>query len=394
MIGPKGTYIIAENTAIDTLNNDFDDENIDKSMWEKIEHLKSFPQYEQKSKEWLIQRRHRIGGSESAACLGLNHYEPQYRFIRKKISYEPFKTTKIIWWGNATEDVARELYEYLYNVQVEEYGSLPSETYDFIAASPDGIVGKYKRNGKNLTKLCGRMVEIKSVSTRKLNMDPLDTIITDIVPEYYITQVYQQLETCNLDECDFFQIKAYQYSGYNEYANDFQNDGKFRGMIIQLRPNDYNGTSDDNLDNCKFIHMPKIDMSFKEQNKWYNSVKKDYLKYLKNKENNIQQPLKIYENYNINKVLYYRIDQARCTLVKRNHNLFLSYIPTYKKIWDYVLFLREHKDKADKFIDFINKNEIRNKWGFIQKMDETNTKIMNYLDTLINEPENFTCIIQ
>ena len=165
-------------------------------------------------------------------------------------------------------------------------------------------------------------------------------------------------------------------------------------MIIQLRPNDYNGTSDDNLDNCKFIHMPKIDMSFKEQNKWYNSVKKDYLKYLKNKENNIQQPLKIYENYNINKVLYYRIDQARCTLVKRNHNLFLSYIPTYKKIWDYVLFLREHKDKADKFIDFINKNEIRNKWGFIQKMDETNTKIMNYLDTLINEPENFTCIIQ
>ena len=48
-------------------------------------------------------------------------------------------------------------------------------------------------------------------------MDPLNTIITEIVPEYYITQVYQQLETCNLEECDFFQIKAYSFKSNQKH---------------------------------------------------------------------------------------------------------------------------------------------------------------------------------
>ncbi len=386
MIGPEGTYIIVNNNRIDTLNEDKDDENINKEIWKQIDHLKNdFPQYEQKSREWLIQRRERIGGSESGACLGYNHYEPQYNFIRKKIKYEPFKTTPVIWWGNATEDVARELYEYLYNVQVEEYGSLPHEKYNFIAASPDGIVGKYKRNGKNLTNMCGRMVEIKSVSSRKINMDPLNTIITDIIPKYYLTQVYQQLETCNLEECDFFQIKAYRYENYDEYKDDFknkENDYKFKGMIIQLRPNDFDGEEFDNLENCKFIQMPKIDMTLKEQIKWYKQIKNEYNDYINNEdENKIRN--KLYDDYYIDRVLYYRIDMARCTLVKRNTELFESYIPIYKKMWNYVLYLREHKDTAETFINYINLTEKRNKYGFIIKFEETNKKIMNYLDFLI-----------
>jgi len=387
MIGPQGTYIIINNNRIDTLNEDKDDDNIDKIIWDKIEHLKSFPQYEQKSKEWLIQRRERIGGSESAACLGCNHYEPQYNFIRKKVKREPFKTTEIIWWGNATEDVARELYEYLYNVQVEEYGSLPHEKYNFIAASPDGIVGKYKRNGKNLTNMCGRMVEIKSVSSRKINMDPLNTIITEIVPEYYLTQVYQQLETCNLEECDFFQIKAYRYKNYKEFKDDFKNqtnDKKFRGMIIQLRPNDFNGDDGEQLENCKFIQMPKIDMTLKEQIKWYKNTLKTYNDYI-NDTSKDKQINKLYDEYYFDKVLYYRIDLARCTLIKRNNELFESYIPTYKKMWNYVLYLREHPDKAEKFINYINLNETRNIYGFIVHFEETNNKIMSYLDKLIKE---------
>lgn len=387
MIGPQGTYIIVNDNRINTLNEDKDDDNIDKTIWKQIEHLKSYPQYEQKSKEWLIQRRERIGGSESAACLGLNHYEPQYNFIKKKIKYEPFVTSEIIWWGNATEDVARELYEYLYNVQVEEYGSLPHEIYNFIAASPDGIVGKYKRNGKNLTNMCGRMVEIKSVSTRNIMMDPLNTIITEIIPEYYLTQVYQQLETCNLEECDFFQIKAYRYKDYKEFHDDFKNqdnDNKFRGMIIQLRPNDFEGEEKDNLENCRFIQMPKIDLSLKEQIKWYKEIKQEYNNYINNEDTN-KIHNKLYDNYYIDRVLYYRIEHARCTLVKRNHELFESYISTYKKMWDYVLYLREHKDKANKFIDYIKKNEKRNERGFIIDITGTNNKIMRYLNKLINE---------
>ena len=243
-IGPNGTYILCENNRIKTLDNDFDDENIDQNIWTQIEELKQYPHFEQKSQEWLNQRKERIGGSDSASCLGINPYEPQYRFILKKVTTVPFKADmKIMWWGNATEDVANMLYEYLYNVSVEGYGFLPHKNINFIGASPDGIVGKYKRNKKNLTNYVGRMIEIKSVSKRQINMDPDDKIISNIVPKYYIPQVYQQLETCGLDKCDFFQIKAYQYGSFDEYKSDIIhniNDGKFRGMIIQLIPKNIN----------------------------------------------------------------------------------------------------------------------------------------------------------
>ena len=374
------SYIIANNTRIN-INNDKDDDDIDKSIWDKLNYLQSIPQYEQKSKEWLEQRKNRIGGSESAACLGLNHYETQYNFIKHKVLTKPFITTNIIWWGNATEDVARNLYEYLYDVKVDEYGSIPSSEYSFIAASPDGIVSKYKRNNKNLTNLCGRMLEIKSVSTRKINMDISDNDIKNIVPEYYLTQIYQQLETCNLDICDFFQIKAYRYKSYREYSDDFNKNNKFKGMIIQLRPNNYDGDDDSNLDNCRFIHMPKIELTKHEQKKWYKSINQEYTNYL---INNSLPHNKLFENYCIDKVLYYRIDQARCTEVRRDHELFISYIPIYSKIWDYVVYLRNNVDVLDKFLKCIDKYEKRNKWGGVINSEKTNKFILEYLESLIN----------
>ena len=93
---------------------------------------------------------------------------------------------------------------------------------------------------------------------------------------------------------------------------------------------------------------------------------------------------KLFENYCIDKVLYYRIDQARCTEVRRDHELFISYIPIYSKIWDYVVYLRNNTDVLDKFLKYIDKYEKRNKWGGVINSEKTNKFILEYLESLIN----------
>lgn len=381
IIGPYGSYIIAENTRFNTLYKEQKDDNITEEVLDVhkiIDVLKAYPQYEQKSIEWLTQRKGRIGGSESACVLGMNHYEPQYNFIKKKVSDVPFVMNfKNLWWGNATEDVAVLLYELLYNVKIDEYGFLPHETLDFIGASPDGIVGMYKRDGIHLTDMCGRMVEIKSVTSRRINMDPESRIVTDIVPEYYITQVYQQLETCKLKQCDFLQIRAQEYETYNDFKEDtnekypyLSKDNKFKGLIVQLLPKEIKDLSDPDTiyKNAKFRHPPKLDMTLKDSVKWYKKIKKEY-------ENN--------EKFYIHKVLYYKLEHARCTPVKHNSLFFNSKIPVYKQMWDYVLFLRNHTIHCDMFLKSINYFENNYNTYGKNRMKVLNKIILNFLDDMV-----------
>lgn len=394
MIGSQGSYIIIDNDRVNTLIENKDDvitQTVNDNQ-NIIEKLKQYPQYEQKSKEWFEQRKHRIGGSESACVLDMNHFEPQYNFIKKKISDVPFVMNfKNLYWGNATEMAAIHLYEYLYNVSIDEYGFLPHETLSFIGASPDGIVGKYKRNKQNLTNLCGRMVEIKSVATRKINMDPNDTIINSIIPEYYIPQIYQQLETCNLNECDFFQIKAIEYDGWNDFKEDtnidkpyLTKDNKFKNMIIQLLPNYIKSDAKGNkiYQNAKFIHPPKIDMTITELLRWYRNVKKQQIPQGKS----LSQFYTIRDNYYIHKVIYYYIDHARCTLVNRNKTFFTSNIPIYTKMWNYVIFLRNNHEHAKIFLNLLNyyENEVM---GHKINKKELNKRIFNFLDQIIEIKE-------
>ena len=55
------------------------------------------------------------------------------------------------------------------------------------------------------------MVEIKCPPKRKF---------TKTVPPHYGMQVQGQLEVCDLDECDFFQVKIEEYKNFEEYSKD------------------------------------------------------------------------------------------------------------------------------------------------------------------------------
>ena len=55
------------------------------------------------------------------------------------------------------------------------------------------------------------MLEIKCPPKRQF---------TDEVPLHYWMQMQGQLEVCDLEECDFLQVKIEEYNSFREYVED------------------------------------------------------------------------------------------------------------------------------------------------------------------------------
>ena len=123
-----------------------------------------------------------------------------------------FPDNAAIRWGVKYEDVAIAFYEELQNVKILDFGMVPHPTFNAFGASPDGIC---EDTGND--PFVGRMVEIKCPPKRKF---------TKSVPHHYWMQVQGQLEVCDLDECDFLQVKLEEYENYEDYSKDvFEIDG-------------------------------------------------------------------------------------------------------------------------------------------------------------------------
>lgn len=93
-------------------------------------------------------------------------------------------------WGIRFEPVVKALYELRHLSTVAEVGRLRHRTLARCAASPDGIVHAGPR--------AGRLLEIKCPVTR----EPGAT-----VPDDYYAQIQQQLEVCDLELCDYVEVK-------------------------------------------------------------------------------------------------------------------------------------------------------------------------------------------
>ncbi len=302
--------------------------------------IKSANMPAQKSEGWHYNRTYRIGGSECGTVLNMNKHQNQYTFIIDKVLGAEFKGNAATYHGNVFEDVVRMMYEYNNDVHTEEFSSMPHPTISIIAASPDGIVSPYCRDNKTLTKLVGRMLEIKCPTMRKIKY--VGDIKDTICPIYYWCQIQQQLECLDLDECDFIQCNIERYENREEWLLDTNSEcdyrsakyGNLRGIVIELIPIklsecDYNEKkqySDMTIwTKTKCLYPPKIDMSLKELDEWI-LTQLDNLPY----------------GYTLHKVIYWRLIEQNCTLVLRNKEWFNSQLSTYNKIWNYVIYLRQN----------------------------------------------------
>ena len=90
-------------------------------------------------------------------------------------------------WGIETEPLARIQYEVKYNTFVEQAGFIKHPNFEWLGASPDGLVGS------------DGLVEIKCPNTKT----HLQTLINDKVPTQYIPQMQCQMEVIGRDWCDF-----------------------------------------------------------------------------------------------------------------------------------------------------------------------------------------------
>jgi putative phage-type endonuclease len=141
---------------------------------------------EQRTPEWYALRKQMITASDWATALGKSKNQGKRNLILKKCDRGvPFTGNVYTQWGQKYEPVANRIYELRQGVKVHEFGVLRHPKYYFLGASPDGITPD------------GIMLEIKCPPLR---------VIDGKVPVGYMIQVQGQLEICDLEYCDFFNV--------------------------------------------------------------------------------------------------------------------------------------------------------------------------------------------
>jgi putative phage-type endonuclease len=151
---------------------------------------------EQGSTEWFEARRGKVTSSRVADVIsktksewgaGRKNYEAQLiaEILTGQVA-ESFSSAAMQ-HGTDTEPQARKAYEFSKDVDVVEVGFVDHPTIGKAGASPDGLVGDVG------------MVEIKCPNTAT----HLDTLLSQVVPKKYNTQMQWQMACCGRQWTDF-----------------------------------------------------------------------------------------------------------------------------------------------------------------------------------------------
>jgi putative phage-type endonuclease len=279
-----------------------------------LEELKTLELPEQRSPEWYEMRNHILTASSLADALGKGHFKTHLDLLIDKTSDEekPFISNKIIEWGVKYEPIATTFYEKLNKLKIVEFGLVPHPNLTVFGASPDGICDSDSSEG-----YVGRMLEIKCPPVRKFTKD---------VPHHYWIQMQGQLETCDLEECDFLQVKLIEYTSEEEYNDDIclQYDKETvvegysknclpKGSIVTI-------TYLDEKKNEKYIYeYGDFYLSYTEHLEWFQTIQEKYQD----------------DKYTLEHI-WWRIDRYECTLVGRDRKWWNSIVPDILDFWENV----------------------------------------------------------
>lgn len=270
--------------------------NVEK-MEQKITYIQNKPQPEQQTNEWYLFRHNIL--TASSLWKVFKSQSTINQLICDKCTpvnlekYEVVNTESTLHHGHKYEPLSIMYYEHKYNTQVTDFGCVPHDNYHFIGASPDGI------NTCKTSKLYGRMLEIKNIVNRE---------ITGIPKEEYWIQMQLQMETCNLNECDFLETKFEEYENENEFLQDgtfeLTSTRKMKGCIIYF------------IKNSKpfYEYMP-LGINKSDYEKWYDETmeKNSQLTWVKN--------------------IYWKLEKVSCVLVLRNKWWFENALPKIEEVW-------------------------------------------------------------
>ena len=294
---------------------------------QKLAKLKTLKLPEQRSKEWYEIRKKILTASSLGTAIDKGHFQTREELILSKIEDQPFKPNPITEWGVKYEDVAIMFYEELYNTKVLDFGLIPHPDFSIFGASPDGICDDTGND-----EYVSRMVEIKCPPKRKF---------TKSVPKHYWMQVQGQLEVCDLDECDFFQVKIEEYENYDEYCKD---------IFIN---------NDDIIPGRTSLNYPKgVVITCKEGEK---------LSYIYSKLNQTNNELEEWINQhrstteNIFEVKWWKIQRYECTMVERDKGWWINTIDKIVQFYEDLQYYQNNPDKITNLKEIIMKAKKKRK---------------------------------
>ena len=289
---------------------------------------------EQRSPEWYALRKGMLTASSLAAALGDDHFKSKNELILEKVESKeiPFIPNPITEWGVKYEDIAILFYEELYNVKVLDFGLIPHPTFKAFGASPDGICDDTGND-----EYVARMVEIKCPPKRKF---------TKTCPPHYLMQVQGQMEVCDLDHCDFFQVKIEDYENYEEYEKDiFVNDD----VILPGRTN---------------LNYPKgVTVSYRKKTE----IKLTYLYPVLNmsddeyKEWIREKKIEIIEGgHEFVESKWWKISRYECTFIQRNYQWWNENVEHILKFYTDMKMYKSSPEKVSELKAEIAKKKKRN----------------------------------
>ena len=281
----------------------------------KIEKIRNKPQPDQRTQEWYEFRHGLI--TASAAWQALDTQSNINHLICDKCkpimvhSNTNVNTDSPFHWGVKYEPITIMIYEDINNTKIGEFGCIPHPKYSFIGASPDGINIEPYNNDKY-----GRMIEIKNIVNRE---------ITGIPKEEYWIQTQVQMETCDLDECDFIETRIKEYNNEEQFLED--NTHNYKGIVlhfIEKPPVEMNENT--TLSSTPIYKYMPLNIPINNTNiqNWINYEKEDMK----------QKNLVLFE------VNYWYLHEYSCVLIQRNRLWFSYAINKIENLWNTIIHER------------------------------------------------------
>lgn len=285
--------------------------------------IDSHPKHAQRSPEWYHFRWERLTASDLGKAVGDKGDKSRLELIyQKSMSLEQYIKQRegtslsgpAIQHGICFEAVATELYEIKNNLTVLEYGCLPHQYVDYLAASPDGIC-KSRESNPNYH---GRMLEIKC---------PYSRVITGIPKTEYYMQVQLQLEVCDLEYCDFLECDIRVYSGMTQFLNDSPKDeasykytksNKPKGVIYEYYEKGSNST--------KYKYCP-LKLSNDEICQWIQDTREEIIND---------------SRYHSGGCKYWWLEEFNENLIKREPEYFANLKIKLDEFWEKVVHYRKN----------------------------------------------------
>ena len=327
-----------ENYVIDYLiSYHMEDNRLKNEMYDRrkgqLSKLKKIELPEQRSPEWYEMRKDKLTASSLASAIGHDHFQSRDELLLSKIEDKPYEANPITEWGVKYEDVAIAFYEELYNVKILDFGMIPHPTFAAFGASPDGICDDTGND-----EYVGRMVEIKCPPKRKF---------TKTVPPHYLMQVQGQLEVCDLDECDFFQMKIEEHDNSDEYCKDrlVDDDTIVEGRTQLNYPKGATITYK-NGDKLSYKYC-RLNMSGDQLLEWIES----------------------HDKTNLFEVKWWFISRYECTLVRRNKSWWIESIDKILDFYNDLLFYRK-EENIQELKDKVTESKKRKKKTVFKPLDE------------------------